>query len=598
MDVAKQRAAFQKYQTMGDSSCESELEELMQQIDIMVNSKKVEWGKQVLALEQRLEAQEQRLEAQEQELSRTRGDRDQRDCQIGILAKKLEEAKKSQNEVVRNYETQLETLKDQLSKLKKSYDKLHYYHVKNHKSDSADASPEHERGQSDLRRLSQRLEEYKEQADQWENQKLMYQENIKKLHEQRKNLMEKCEYLQQSQSHPEQRSCRTRPQDEAITNNQSDIRRSRCQLDASQETAGTGRVVIENLKTTVKEITLSRNSLKAENLHLLQELRDCQKRCQRMESKLSEATTELQAHEDLSRATEPDQRPPHTITSEKDRENKLRSQESDVFIKEKTKVQKRLKLSPCKEDQVEKDFFIKESRGIGLEQLRADVSDLTERLHQKDITIATISRKVSRLERELDMKEHGDVHRQVLKSSDKNSHLHDLTPDLETETPLEWRELEGPQLEVMKTFSWQSGITGKRSQGKQTGWSDEGEQTLKMADDDTNDDVDGSCLRTDQQCLEFILPKLRSPTQSVHHLPEMDFTDFSHIGYDQSGDSTAQPEQSFVSAAERFLQEEDGRARDFENVLNFQIQELQRHCEHTVKRWRSYGYSGCHPASS
>ncbi|KAM4044038.1 deuterosome assembly protein 1 isoform 3-T3 [Anomaloglossus baeobatrachus] len=514
MDVAKQRAAFQKYQTMGDSSCESELEELMQQIDIMVNSKKVEWGKQVLALEQRLEAQEQRLEAQEQELSRTRGDRDQRDCQIGILAKKLEEAKKSQNEVVRNYETQLETLKDQLSKLKKSYDKLHYYHVKNHKSDSADASPEHERGQSDLRRLSQRLEEYKEQADQWENQKLMYQENIKKLHEQRKNLMEKCEYLQ------------------------------------------------------------------------------------RMESKLSEATTELQAHEDLSRATEPDQRPPHTITSEKDRENKLRSQESDVFIKEKTKVQKRLKLSPCKEDQVEKDFFIKESRGIGLEQLRADVSDLTERLHQKDITIATISRKVSRLERELDMKEHGDVHRQVLKSSDKNSHLHDLTPDLETETPLEWRELEGPQLEVMKTFSWQSGITGKRSQGKQTGWSDEGEQTLKMADDDTNDDVDGSCLRTDQQCLEFILPKLRSPTQSVHHLPEMDFTDFSHIGYDQSGDSTAQPEQSFVSAAERFLQEEDGRARDFENVLNFQIQELQRHCEHTVKRWRSYGYSGCHPASS
>ncbi|XP_073414489.1 deuterosome assembly protein 1 isoform X2 [Dendrobates tinctorius] len=600
MDVTKQRAAFQKYQTLGDSSCENELEELMHQIDIMVNSKKGEWEKQVLVLEQR-------LQAQELELTRTGCALDQKDCEIGVLSKKLEEAEKSRHEVVQNYETQLEALKNQLSKLKKSYDKLHYYHVKNHKNDSAEASMEPERSQADLHRLSQRLEEYKEQAEQWENQSRLYQENIQELNEQRKNLIEKCEYLQQSHCHPEQRSCRTRLQDEAITNNQSDIRRLRCQLDVSQETIRSGRVIIENLKNAVKEITLSRNSLKAENLQLLQELRDCQKHCQRTESKLSEAATELRARQDLCRATEMDQRQLHTLISEKDEENKLSSQESYVFMKKQVsnreKLQKRLKLSPCKKDQVEEDFFIKEIRDMGLERLQADVSDLTERLHRKDVTIATISRKVSRLERELDMKEHGNVHRQVSISSDGRSRLHELTLEPEMETHLgscsDGQELEeGLQLEMMKTFSWQCGITGKLSQGQHDGSSEEDEETPKVADNDTNNVRSyrsGDGRLTDHECLDFILPKM-SPSRNDHYFPEMDLTDFSHFVYDQSGDSTA--EQSFVSAAERFLQEENRRARDFENILNSQIEELQRHSEHTVKRCRSRGQSDCPPASS
>ncbi|XP_044141338.1 deuterosome assembly protein 1-like [Bufo gargarizans] len=157
-----------------------------------------------------------------------------------------------------------------------------------------------------------------------------------------------------SQSHQEQLSGRTRLQDEAITNNQSEIRRLRCQLHASQETIISGRVIVENLKSTVKEITLSRNLLKDENQRLLQQLRDCQKRCQRMENKL--LTIELQAQEDLSRAAEMDQRDLHTFILQYSEEKKLSAQDSDVFMKERTpnreKVQKRLKLSPCKHDQV------------------------------------------------------------------------------------------------------------------------------------------------------------------------------------------------------------------------------------------------------
>ncbi|XP_056417443.1 deuterosome assembly protein 1 isoform X5 [Hyla sarda] len=550
MDVTKQMSSLQKFQTLGDSSCENELEELMHQIDIMVNSKKVEWEKQVLVLER--------------ELSTIRGALDQKDREIEVLSKKLEEADKHQQEVVQKYETQLEALKNQ---------------------------------------------EYKDQARQWENQRLLYQNNIKMLNEQRKNLLEKCDHLQQWQSYEEQFSGRTQLQDQEITNNQSEIRRLRCQLNASQETIGSGRVIIENLKTTVKEITLSRNALKAENQNLLRELRDCQKRCQRMENKLSEATIERQAQEDLSRAAELDQRQLHMFILQNSQENTFSSQDLDKIMKEqvpnKEKVQKRLKLSPCKQDQAEKESSIKESRNAGFERLQADVSDLTEKLHQKDITIATISQKVFRLERELDMKEHGNMRQEALNSAEESYYCPHVTRDCEMEGNLktcpEGHEPEDPEPGMTKPVTWQREITGKRSQEKQHRSSEE-DQPDMMADDDTNNNL--SCyqpcdsLLVDQECLDFILPKLRSPTRN-DQFPQMDFTDFpSFLVCDQSGDATAVPgtEESFISAAERFLQEENRRALDFENILNSHIEELQRYSEHTVKRYTSH--SDRHPASS
>ncbi|KAM3934885.1 deuterosome assembly protein 1 [Leptodactylus fuscus] len=610
-------------------SCEKDLEELMHQIDIMVNSKKVEWEKQVLVLEQR-------LEAQEQELTNTRCALDQKDCEIRVLLKKLEDTEKNRQDVVQNYESQLEALKNQLCKLKKSYDKLQYYGTKNNKKDT---SPDHEKSQSELQWMSQRLEEYKDQARQWENQRLIYQDNMQTLSEQRKNLLEKCEYLQkQSQSYEEQLSGRTQLQDQAITNNQSEIRRLRCQLDASQETARSGRVIIENLKSTVKEITLSRNALKDENQRLLQQLRDCQKQCQRTENKLCEATIELQAREDLSRAAELDQRQLCKFSLQNSQNKHLSSQVSNVFTNKRTpnrdKVQKRLRLSPCKQDQAEKDSAMKESECTGLERLQEDVSDLTEKLHQKDITIASISQKVSRLERELDMKvlrqqgrkscsliqevrslleisgdltcfniSHIKSNLSVFKPSEDSCDFHEQTQKPEMENCSDDHKVEGAKPEKMKANTWQREMTGKPSQDKLHRSCKEGEQTLKMADKESHHlDSHQPCdsLLVDQECLDVIMPILGSPTRNNHHYPEIDFTDFSLIVCDQSENSTTLPgtEESFVSAAERFLQEEDRRALDFENLLNLHIEELQRYSAHTVRRYTSPHYAGYHPAPS
>ncbi|XP_066443057.1 deuterosome assembly protein 1 isoform X3 [Eleutherodactylus coqui] len=467
---------------MGDSSCENELQELMHQIDIMVNSKKVEWEKRVRLLQQR-------LEAQEREIARSRCAVEEKDGQIGVLTKKLEAADKSQYDVVKNYETQLDALKDQLCKLKKSYDKLHYYHVKNHKRDDGDSSPAHEKSPSELHCLSQKLE--------------------------------------------------------------------------------------------------------------------------RTEDKLSDAMIERQAREDLSRAAELDQRRLCKFTWQSSQENKLSSQEAGEPINERTpnreQAQKRLKLSPCKQDQPERHSSTTEIRNAGFERLQADISDLNEKLHQKDITITTIKQKVSRLERELDMKEPGNL-QQFLKSAEESYHFHDLTREPEMNRPLklcsDGYELKGLQPEMIKPVSLHKEIIGKQSQGKQCRSHEEEEQSLMMADNDTNNNLicyhPCDSMLVDQECLEDILPKLRSPTQNDHLFHEMDFTDFSFLVGDQSGDATLVPdtEESFVSAAERFLQEENRRALDFENILNSHIEELQRYSEHTVKKYAAHRHRDYRPAPS
>jgi len=42
---------------------------------------------------------------------------------------------------------------------------------------------------------------------------------------------------------------------------------------------------------------------------------------------------------------------------------------------------------------------------------------------------------------------------------------------------------------------------------------------------------------------------------------------------------------SFLATTEKFLQEEEKHAREFEKRLNLRLEELQRHSENTLKRY-------------
>ncbi|XP_077341115.1 deuterosome assembly protein 1 [Lithobates pipiens] len=601
---------------MGDLACENDLEELMKQIDIMVNSKKVEWEKQVHIMEQK-------LEVRDQELIGARGVLDQKDCEIRILSKKLEIADRSREETVENYEKQLEVLKSQLCKLKKSYEKLQFYCVKSQKNAPIAGTPGQEKSQSELICLSQKLEEYNIQAKQWQKQRLLYQNDLNALNEKRKALQEKCDFFQkQSQSYQEQLSSRTQLQDELITNNQSEIRRLRCQLDASQEKIRSDGVIIENLKSAVKEITLSRNLLKEENRQLLQELRNYQMRCQKIEIQLSEAKTELRAHDNLWRAAEFDQSPMHLDVApyQNSQGNTFSYKES----KHKEQIRKGGKMSPCSQDEAEKDPQNKKDGGAGLETLKADLYGLTAKLNQQDVTMATLREKVCELERGLHVSEQENENKQAIHCPAESTYKagYSLSLPEEEEEPVKCsngeQKILDEQPERMKDAPWQSATCRTESQENQQRLCNEENHLgkLKRLKNTTSNNLTlrGACQLTpnnsgwgtpsqsllmDQSCLEAILPLLNSETSlhSGHQFPDMDLSLI--CVYDQlDGTSTScDREESFLAAAERFLLEENRRAQDFERILNSHIEELQRQSEDTLTKYTSHGYSTCIAAS-
>ncbi|XP_038675017.1 centrosomal protein of 63 kDa-like isoform X3 [Scyliorhinus canicula] len=106
----------------GDS-CEAELQELMHQIDVMVNRKKVEW-------EQHSQSLETRLEMREVELANVRTCLDQKHHEVGNLRQQLEDFENSHREVIRKYEERLKSFKSDLHKLRCSYEKLQKHQLK------------------------------------------------------------------------------------------------------------------------------------------------------------------------------------------------------------------------------------------------------------------------------------------------------------------------------------------------------------------------------------------------------------------------------------------------------------------------------------
>ncbi|GAB0180731.1 deuterosome assembly protein 1 [Grus japonensis] len=97
---------FQEQAVAKTSPCEAELQELVHQIDIMVNRKKVEWERKMKALEAKMDIQDQELASAQSKL-------DQKGQEVGLLRQKLEDLQKTKYEMAQNYETHLQALKSQ-----------------------------------------------------------------------------------------------------------------------------------------------------------------------------------------------------------------------------------------------------------------------------------------------------------------------------------------------------------------------------------------------------------------------------------------------------------------------------------------------------
>ncbi|XP_007495094.2 deuterosome assembly protein 1 isoform X4 [Monodelphis domestica] len=423
------------------STCEAELQELMEQIDIMVSNKKMDWERKMRALETR-------LDLRDQELANAQNCLDQKGQEVGLLRQKLDSLEKCNYVMTQNYEGQLQNLKSQFSKLTNSFEKLRLHQMKQCGTHKKDEIP------FELSNINQKLEEFRAKSREWDKQEILYENHLVSVDAQQKLLSEKCNQFQkQAQSYQSQLNGKKQCLEDGSLNNP-EIARLTCEPDINNDTVERDEFIIEKLKSAVSEIAISRNKLQDENQKLLQELKMYQRQCQTMEAGLSEVKNELQSRDDLLRIIEMERLQLHRellkigeYQNFQDNQKRIEPSFSHII---KESERKRKELFPLTPDQTNQEKELNKMRNhlypeeqppsSEHERMRSEISDLTEELHQKEITIATVMKKAALLEKqlkmELEIKEKmlakqqlSDMRYKAVRS--ENTHLKGMMGDLE-----------------------------------------------------------------------------------------------------------------------------------------------------------------------
>ncbi|XP_070799774.1 deuterosome assembly protein 1 [Pituophis catenifer annectens] len=593
--------------------CDAELQQLMHQIDIMVNKKKLEWEKRMQGLEARMTIRDQELASAQSKL-------DQKGQEVGLLRQKLDSLQKSKYEMAQNYDAQLQALKTQFAKLTQSYEKLQLHQLKQNKSHSMEKCMENQEAPFQMNSLNQKLEEFRAKSREWDKQETLYQNHLVSLDAQRKLLSEKCNLFQkQAQNCKIQVHCQKLKQNDRDTCSQYRNEQLGVQNGAFTEPADKNEFFMEKLESTVSEIAVSRNKLQEENLKLQQEVKMYQRKCQNTEARLMEVRNELQSREDLLTMVELEcqqlRKEVAKIEEYKNKEeNQVKLQSAYAQCIKDLEIKKtQILILEKQQDNLQKElneisgrlFREAQTHHSEVERLRMENSSLTEELHQKEITIATIVENAAVLEKQkmdLSKKEHktcldpadtlegknGRLHKELLKlprDPDMPSLVNALayfgTNHAKQASLKMLAKEEKPVQNSIQSAIYehlgccQTHVPGWHGLQDITTLESNGTSPPESWSRDREPVADGRSPSP----LE-VLPPFYSTS-----FPQRNKSDILlNQVYIMEERQMPSPETLFpAAAAENFRQEEERRAKDFEQILNSHIEELQRQSANTVK---------------
>ncbi|CAN8199470.1 unnamed protein product [Coccothraustes coccothraustes] len=428
------------------TSCEAELQELMKQIDIMVAHKKSEWEGQTQALEAC-------LSAREQELSSAKAALQEKQKEVGILRRQVEDVEKSKQDMVREYEQQLKKFQEELSRLRRSYEKLQ----KKKARSRGEANKGQEEDKFELSRLTRKLEEFRQKSLDWEKQRLRYQQQVASLEAQRKALAEHSELMQT------QLANRKQILDSVELASRSEIQHLTSKLERAKDTISANELEVERLSMRVDDLSEDNRIILEDQHRVQEELMQSKKMLEVLQDEKMELRATLQSQEDfisssklhqeqlqkqLDRMTETLHAKELLIRALEERlqgkplssagleleqvllqldvaQKKEQHLQSEVTRLENSLVSSNARcvqlseelgenikeLQSLEEDQTESRAEIKKLKdqlsqaeqmhSSELEGMKREISRLTQELQQRDITIATASGSTSDLEQQL-----------------------------------------------------------------------------------------------------------------------------------------------------------------------------------------------------
>ncbi|XP_056354126.1 deuterosome assembly protein 1 [Oenanthe melanoleuca] len=596
------------------SPCEVELQELVHQIDIMVNRKQVEWERKMRALEAKMDVQDQELASAQSKL-------DQKGQEVGLLQQELENLQKTKNEMAQSYETQLQALKSQFSKLTHSYEKLQSHQLKQKKFENREKCEENPETSSNPRNLYVKMEEFKPKSHEWEKNGTTCVNNPVYVDMQAKLLPEKCNLFQKQTQNYQLQICNKKQNQEELTT-------------YTQPKSENDDLIIEKLKAIVNEIARNKNKLVEENMKLHEDLKMYQNQCQSMEADVSEMRNELQSRDGLWRRIQLECQKLYTellkIKEYKDmQEIQIKHQSSRVQLTEQleNKNTELLLFAERREHQEEELNKIrnhvyreKQSHCSEQERMKTEISDLTEELHQKEITIATIMEKASLLERQLKMEletKHKlltkqqllEFRYQVIKS--ENTHLKEMVESQEGESCMcidlcnkghgnftaSVHKMKHENLRLQNSLvklqnDTETSIVGCMDTSRETEHSYQAHSKMQEKEERGHEKktVYKSPLLPVGYPLGFPGPfpevsRKGNFESTAYNVEEIKLLEPCTIGSLSHSRKMSTPEMSSLATTEKFLQEEDKHAREFEERLNSHLEELQRYSENTLKKY-------------